>query len=64
MSPRLAKILYSFRIISKLDSLPQSAIYVMIIYLVSSIFYDYHPASFYANLTEGLVTFSHCRIAL
>lgn len=32
MSTPLAKMLYSFRMISKLDNLPENAIYMVIIY--------------------------------
>lgn len=46
MSPPLAKTLYSFRMISKLNSLTQSAIYVVIIDAASSIFCDYHQPVF------------------
>ena len=54
MSPPLAKTLYSFRMISKLDSLPENATYIVIIYPASSISCDCHQDSWYSNLTEGL----------
>ena len=40
MSPPLAKTLYNFRMISKLDSLPENAIYIVIVYPASSISCD------------------------